>query len=53
MGTGEWEAVRQLVPNVCVVDQHPLSIFDAKVSDIIARRPPEDVLLVKNHCDKR
>jgi 4-amino-4-deoxy-L-arabinose transferase-like glycosyltransferase len=53
MGPGEWRAVRQLTSNLCVVDQHPLSIFDAKLSEIIARRPPEDVLLVKNHCDKR
>jgi 4-amino-4-deoxy-L-arabinose transferase-like glycosyltransferase len=53
MGTEEWEAVRQLVPYVCVVDRHPLSIFDAKMADIVDRRPPEDVLLVKNHCDKQ
>lgn len=53
MGQGEWEEVRALVPHVCVADRHPLSIFDARLADIIQRRPPEDVLLVRNHCDKR
>ncbi len=53
MGADEWQVVQGLVPNVCVVDRHPLSIFDAKLADIVARRPPEDVLLVRNHCDRR
>jgi len=52
MGSDEWEALRPLASNVCIADSHPLSIFDAKVSDIIARRPPELALLVKNHCGR-
>jgi hypothetical protein len=50
MGAEEWEIVRELVPDVCVVDRRPLSIFDAKLPDIINRIPPKDVLLVKNRC---
>jgi 4-amino-4-deoxy-L-arabinose transferase-like glycosyltransferase len=51
MGVEEWNQVRALVPGVCVADRHSLSLFDARLPDIIARKPPEDVLLVKNHCD--
>ena len=50
MGIEEWNAVRRLAPAVCIAARHPLSVFDAKLSDIVARRPPEDVLLVKNRC---
>lgn len=50
MGVDQWEEVRQLVPHVCIADRHPLSIFDARLADIVRRKPPQDVLLVKNHC---
>ncbi len=52
MGAAEWEIVRDLVPDVCVAAHHQLSIFDAKLADIISRRPPDDVLLVRNHCGR-
>jgi hypothetical protein len=51
MGVEEWNQVRELVPGVCVADRHSLSVFDARLPDIVARKPPPDVLLVKNHCD--
>jgi 4-amino-4-deoxy-L-arabinose transferase-like glycosyltransferase len=50
MGAEEWETVRQLVPDVCVVDRRPLSIFDARLPDILNRVPPKEVLLVRNQC---
>jgi len=36
------------VPGLCVVDRRPL--FEAKLSDLISRRPPNEVLLVTNRC---
>lgn len=51
MGVEEWNAVRALVPGVCIADRHSLSIFDARLEEIVNRKPPKDVLLVKNHCD--
>jgi hypothetical protein len=50
MGAREWEDVRTIVPNLCIVDKHPLSIFDATLEEILARKPPLDALLIKNHC---
>jgi 4-amino-4-deoxy-L-arabinose transferase-like glycosyltransferase len=50
MGEDEWTAVHALVPDTCIADQHPLSIIDAKIEDIVNRRPPAEVLLVKNRC---
>jgi 4-amino-4-deoxy-L-arabinose transferase-like glycosyltransferase len=50
MGAAEWETVRTLVPDVCLVDRRTLSVFEAKLGDIISRIPPREVLLVKNHC---
>jgi hypothetical protein len=52
MGVAEWEAVHALLPGTCIADRHPLSAFDARFEDIVARRPPLDVLLVKNNCGK-
>jgi hypothetical protein len=50
MGADEWTAVHAIMPSICIADRHPLSIFDAKLDDIISRKPPPEVLLVKNHC---
>jgi 4-amino-4-deoxy-L-arabinose transferase-like glycosyltransferase len=50
MGVDEWDMLHARISHVCVVERRPLSIFDARLSDIVARRPPEEVLLVKNHC---
>jgi 4-amino-4-deoxy-L-arabinose transferase-like glycosyltransferase len=52
MGVPEWDAVRTLTPDVCVAARHPLSIVDAKFVDLLTRRLPLDVLLVKNHCGR-
>jgi hypothetical protein len=37
-----------VIPGLCVVDRRPL--FEAKLSDLLSRRPPPDVLLVSNRC---
>lgn len=45
------ESYRELsavIPGLCVVDRRPL--FEAKLSDLLSRRPPPDVLLVSNRC---
>ena len=50
MGADEWVAVHARVPNTCIADRHPLSVFDAKLEDMISRTPPLEVLLVRNNC---
>ena len=36
------------IDGLCVVERRPL--FEAKLSDLLSQRPPEDVLLVSNQC---
>jgi 4-amino-4-deoxy-L-arabinose transferase-like glycosyltransferase len=50
MGEGEWKEIQTRMSDVCIADERRLSVFEAKVSDIIRRIPPAKVLLVKNHC---
>ncbi len=50
MGGDEWTEVQRAVPGTCVAAERHLSIFDAKLGDIITRTPPPAVLLVKNRC---
>jgi 4-amino-4-deoxy-L-arabinose transferase-like glycosyltransferase len=50
MAPGEWALLEDLAPEVCIAARQPLSIFDASLPDIARRRPPREVLLVRNHC---
>jgi 4-amino-4-deoxy-L-arabinose transferase-like glycosyltransferase len=45
-----WEAVAAQVSGACVVLRQPQFAFNARLSDIIDRTPPEDILLVSNRC---
>lgn len=49
MSAGSYDELRTLVPGACVVDRRGL--FEAKLSDLLAQRPPAEVLLVSNRCD--
>jgi 4-amino-4-deoxy-L-arabinose transferase-like glycosyltransferase len=44
-GEEQWTELSARVPSACIAARHPL--FVAKGSDILDRRPPPDVLLVK------
>ena len=50
MGADEWETVRPLYADMCVADRRPLSVFDARLTDVLHRRLPAEVLLIRNHC---
>jgi hypothetical protein len=49
MSQARYDELRASVPGLCVVDRRPL--FEAKLSDLISQRPPDDVLLVGNRCE--
>lgn len=51
MNDDRFEAVRGVVPGVCVATRHPR--LDPQFGDVLAGRPPEDVLLVTNECGAR
>jgi 4-amino-4-deoxy-L-arabinose transferase-like glycosyltransferase len=44
----EWAELRSRVPNLCVADRRPL--FDIRVDNVLARRPPQDVVLMTSQC---
>jgi 4-amino-4-deoxy-L-arabinose transferase-like glycosyltransferase len=48
MDEGRYETLRLAVPHVCVAGRRPR--LDPKLADVLAGRPPEDVLLVTNEC---
>ena len=50
MGRAQWEAIHARQADTCIATSHALSVFDARFSDILNRRPPIEVLLVKNNC---
>jgi len=50
MGRHEFDDLHAMRSDTCIADSHRLSAFDAKFSDIVNRRPPLEVLLVRNHC---
>jgi 4-amino-4-deoxy-L-arabinose transferase-like glycosyltransferase len=45
----DWDALRARLPGLCAAARHPL--FDVKMRDLLARRPPPDVVLVTNKCN--
>jgi 4-amino-4-deoxy-L-arabinose transferase-like glycosyltransferase len=51
-GAPEWERIRVQAPEpvACVVERRHLFAFEAKISDIVAGRPPAEVLLITNKC---
>lgn len=49
MSQARYDELRASIPGLCVVDRRPL--FEAKLSDLISQRPPDDVLLVGNRCE--
>lgn len=50
-GVEQWNLLQARLADVCIADRRRLSVFEAKLSDIVQRIPPEEVLLVKNHCN--
>ena len=48
MSDGEFADLQARVPGLCVAGRRPR--LDAKLSDLIDRTPPPDVLLVTNRC---
>jgi 4-amino-4-deoxy-L-arabinose transferase-like glycosyltransferase len=48
MSDDSYRELSAVIPGLCVVDRRPL--FEAKLSDLISRRPASDVLLVTNRC---
>lgn len=48
MNDAMYRQLAAVIPGLCVVDRRPL--FEAKLSDLVSRRPPADVLLVTNRC---
>jgi 4-amino-4-deoxy-L-arabinose transferase-like glycosyltransferase len=48
MSDGSYRELSAVIPGLCVVDRRPL--FEAKLADLVSRRPPADVLLVTNRC---
>jgi 4-amino-4-deoxy-L-arabinose transferase-like glycosyltransferase len=51
MGAEQWRQIQTRMSDVCIADTRRLSIFEAKLGDIVRRIPPQEVLLVKNHCN--
>ena len=49
MSDDRYRDLSAVIPGLCVVDRRPL--FEAKLSDLISRQPPDDVLLVSNRCE--
>lgn len=45
-----WEEIAPQVPGACVILRRPQFAFNARLSDIIDRTPPDDILLVANRC---
>ena len=54
-GGPEWNDIRAQAPEPvsCVAERRHLFAFDARLADLIAGRPPPDVLLVTNKCSGR
>ncbi|MEO7191144.1 MAG: glycosyltransferase family 39 protein [Vicinamibacterales bacterium] len=48
MSDTELRELQRVVPGLCVAARRPM--FDAKLRDVLDRRPPADVLLVTNRC---
>ena len=48
MSADSYRDLSGAISGLCVVDRRPL--FEAKLSDLISRRPPNEVLLVTNQC---
>ena len=48
MDAAGFEALRPVVPGLCVAARHPR--LDPRLTDVLAGRPPTDVLLVTNQC---
>lgn len=48
MGQQEFDELRGLVSGLCVADRRPF--LDFRLSDVLAQRPPPNVLLVTNRC---
>jgi 4-amino-4-deoxy-L-arabinose transferase-like glycosyltransferase len=53
-GATDWERIRVQAPEpvACVAEQRHLFMFEAKLSDIVAGRPPAEVLLITNKCGR-
>jgi 4-amino-4-deoxy-L-arabinose transferase-like glycosyltransferase len=49
MSGGSYDTFREVIPGLCVADRRGL--FEAKLSDLLARRPPSEVVLVTNRCE--
>ena len=51
-GAAEWERIRAQAPEpvACVAERRHLFLFEAKITDIAAGRPPAEVLLITNKC---
>jgi 4-amino-4-deoxy-L-arabinose transferase-like glycosyltransferase len=51
-GAPEWDRIRAQAPEpvACVAERRHLFVFEAKLSDVVAGRPPAEVLLVTNKC---
>jgi hypothetical protein len=43
-----WPELQEAVPGLCVVAERPR--MDPTLADVVAGRPPGDVLLVTNRC---
>ena len=50
MDDGRFDSLHTLVPGLCVAARHPR--LDPKFDDVLSGRPPADVLLVTNQCDR-
>jgi 4-amino-4-deoxy-L-arabinose transferase-like glycosyltransferase len=51
MSADSYRDLSGAISGLCVADRRPL--FEAKLSDLISRQPPNEVLLVTNHCGDR
>jgi hypothetical protein len=51
-GAAEWERIRAQAPEpiACVAEQRHLFVFEARLADVAAGRPPPEVLLITNAC---
>jgi len=50
MDQGRFDALKAVVPGICVAARHPR--LDPKLTEVLSGRPPEDVLLVTNECPR-
>ncbi len=48
MGDESFRNLSATIPGLCEVTRRPL--FEAKLSDLLSRQPPADVLLISNQC---